>query len=201
MLKQWCDKEFKKFVCETCQESMANEPNILRSHFRINHPELLESTTTSKAAGVRRARPAATVPAATLPAAAVSIWHCDACDINIPADPASVAAHNASQEHARLRMYAADIARHDGAGLAAATRRKNSDDDAGRMWITVTKKDGSKINKLVQKSSKSGAAAMHAVGPRRDTPADCTRNEFCVCAVCDEFGPLVQQQEKRQKKK
>jgi hypothetical protein len=199
MLKQWGDKEFKKFVCETCQESMANEPNILRSHFRINHPALLESKDPSKAAGARRARPAAAVPAA-VPAAAVSTWHCDTCDKNILADPASVAAHNASQEHTRLRMYAADIARPDGAGLAAAARKKNSDDDAGKMWITVTKKDGSKINKLVLKSSKSGAAAIHALGPRPEPLADCGRDEFCICDVCNLFGPLVQQQEKRQKK-
>jgi hypothetical protein len=171
---------------------MVNEPTILRNHFRTKHPTLLESKDpqSSKVASAPKKRTASASTSSTAGAdGSKRLWHCDTCDLDIPADANSVKDHNASNSHQTMHMLIADVSRPDGAGLAAAARQKNVADDAAKFtskWITVKKKNGSVKKKLV-KGPRS--AAVHAAD-RPDPPANCTRDIFCLCEVCVIFGSL-----------
>jgi hypothetical protein len=161
-VEDWGVKPYAQFICEMCQECMANEPIVLRNHFRAKH-----STVT-------------TLNIASSPAvstACVKFWHCESCNLNIPSDAESVHAHNASLAHQRQNAYDRNISRADGIILAAATRKENESMQANGTWITVHKKDGTTKNKFVKATNKSSNT-----GDKND-------NNLMVCVLC--YGHVI----------
>ena len=115
-VKQHCDGEkhvenvakwpagqaLKLFQCSVCSAEMVNDAKILRDH---------------------RKKCAASSAASTAP----RIWHCDACDMNMPADNTTVNGHNSSIEHQRQVRLAAEAPHYrDGPQLARQQREENA---------------------------------------------------------------------------
>jgi hypothetical protein len=90
----------------------------------------------------------------------VRIWMCQACGLTVPADPTSVTSHTKSAEHQRQVAWDAEPDTRDGKKLAAATRQQNESAQSGMRWISINKRDGTKINKLVKFQDKSDHGTM-----------------------------------------
>jgi hypothetical protein len=89
-------KALAPFQCPGCATQMVNDAKNLRDHRK-------------ECAGSASAR---------------RIWHCDACNMDMLADPPTVHTHNESHEHQRLVRWAAEQNR-DGQVLASAARDAN----------------------------------------------------------------------------
>jgi hypothetical protein len=142
---------------------MENEPMLLRNHFHSKHSKASSAT-------------------AMLPV--VKIWHCESCNLDIPADAESVHAHNQSHAHQRQLAYDGNVSRPDGSDLADATRKHNGSEQEGRIWITVNKKDGTLKRKLVNATKKSGNA-----GDKND-------DNFMICCLC--YGHVIVSMQEKQ---
>ena len=89
--------------------------------------------------------------------------------------------------------------RPDGAGLAKAAAIANLD----KIWITVQKRNGEIVNKLVPKGKGGGAADARpktGLGLRPVQPSDCDGSDFCICAVCSAWGPMVESGKPKRRK-
>jgi hypothetical protein len=95
-------KALKPFQCSVCSAEMVNDAKILRDH---------------------RKKCAASSAASAAP----RIWHCNACDTDMPADPITVNVHNDSLAHQRQVRLAAEAPHYrDGPALARQTREENA---------------------------------------------------------------------------
>ncbi len=107
--------------------------------------------------------------ASALPIAAPlasKVWHCNACDEDIPSDPISVKSHNASSKHQRQNRWDAEQGARelDGTTLANSVRHANQNSNQNTKWIKVKKKDGTSVNKQVTvKQSAAGSGGKNDV--------------------------------------
>jgi hypothetical protein len=132
------DKPFQPFICSICHTSMNNDPKLLRSHRKI--------CAANKSAEVR-------------------LWHCDACNLDIPADALSVNTHNALPSHLRQHRYDQD--NRDGSILADKVREEHEENMKDKEWISVFSK-GKWIRKLVKKRQNAASTGQAAAGGKND---------------------------------
>jgi len=174
-------KTLAKFVCKVCKCTMDNDANVVRAHFRSKcHPHAASAS--SPVAGQPPTGGAIAAPAASSTVGPVAVQqqskggrpqhHCQLCNLHMDNTPNVVNAHNASREHLSQGMYMRDSdSRTDGARLAAATQNANTN----MRWITITKRNGVVINKLVKCKANASAAlpavsALNAVADSDDDP-------------------------------
>ena len=216
----WGDKPYQDFVCHLCSFTSANIAATLRGHFRREHslPALpgkqmnVNVGTSNNAASkvqvdtVNTGLPelqATAVQETVRTTPTVRLHHCDVCGLDFDNIPKTVKAHYSSSSHqTQLMMRRDSDSRPDGAALAAAAANANN----GKKWITIHKKNGSVVNRLVTIKDKAGggnATAQQApkkrsasgkspvaVEVRPAAPATCTNDLFCACQVCFNWGPI-----------
>ena len=86
----------------------------------------------------------------------VHVHHCDACGLDMANDANTVRTHNLSSSHKSMRMMRRDSdVRPDGGKLASVAAAANSD----KIWVTVRKRNGEVVNKLVSRGTASAGPA------------------------------------------
>jgi hypothetical protein len=205
----WGEKSFKAFDCHLCAASFQNDPNKVRAHFRSQHPDPVSQQNTD-AALPSQALPASPLQSATpklvsqehtntaLPSqnhsATVHRHHCETCNIHMASDPTTIHSHNSSHSHRSMVMMRRDSDnRPDGSGLASRAAAANED----KIWITVTKKNGDVVNKLVKRGNTGRKTGL---GLGADSHSNCDGGESCSCQACiDARANAVDVSKKRQK--
>ena len=149
-VESWGSKEYQAFICHICSESFENDPNLLRKHWRLKHSiHASDLTDCSASSTKKRSRTLQLVDeSAGPPKVNKTFHHCDCCGTDMENNPTTVNAHNASFSHTSMKMLRRDgDSRPDGPALATAAAAANAD----KRWVTVTKRNGQIVNKLVQK--------------------------------------------------
>ena len=117
----------------------------------------------------------------------VHVHHCDTCGLDMANDAITVNTHNHSSSHRTMSMMRRDSDfRPDGGKLASVAAAANSD----KIWVTVTKKTGEVVNKLVSRGTASAGPASAA--KRKRPAADLSSSQppvgvggkSVVCCAC-----------------
>jgi hypothetical protein len=153
-----------------CSFTSANIAATLRGHFRREHnlpalpgKQMNVNVGTSNSAASKVQVDTVNTGSPELQATAVQetvrttptvrLHHCDVCGLDFDNIPKTVQAHYSSSSHqTQLMMRRDSDSRPDGAALAAAAANAN----IGKKWITINKKDGSVVNRLVTIKDKAG---------------------------------------------
>ena len=113
------------------------------------------------------------------------VHHCDACGLDMANDANTVNTHNHSSSHRTMSMMRRDSDfRPDGGKLASVAAAANSD----KIWVTVTKKNGEVVKKLVSRGTASAGPASAA--KRKRPAADLSSlqppagGKSVVCCAC-----------------
>ena len=184
-------KALANFICKACKCTMDNDANVVRAHFRSKcHPPAASAS--SPVAGQPPTGGAALPTVAPVAVQQQSEGgrpqhHCQLCNLHMDNTPDVVNAHNTSHAHQSQRMYMRDNdSRPDGARLAAATQDANTN----MKWITIIKKDGVIINKLVKCKANASAAlpaAFNAVAAAPAAPSSAGASPVAAADSDDEL--------------